>query len=46
MMWARKRLRANAMGIDSEFQGSGIAEVGIVSEITGDLAPKVKKILS
>ena len=33
---------ANALGIDIEFSGSGLAEVGVVKNITGDLAPKVQ----
>ena len=32
---------AKALGISLEFQGSGLDEVGIVSAIEGDLAPKV-----
>src|SRR5210317_1526873 len=32
---------ANALGIDIEFKGSGIEEVGIVAGISGDLAPKI-----
>ena len=32
---------ANALGIDIEFRGSGIDEVGVVTDIYGDLAPKV-----
>ena len=32
---------ANALGIDLEFQGSGIDEVGIVRGISGDMAPKI-----
>ena len=31
---------ANALGIDIEFKGTGLDEVGIVTGITGDLAPK------
>ena len=34
---------ANALGIDLEFTGSEINEVGVVSRIRGDLAPKVSK---
>ena len=33
---------ANSLGIDIEFKGSGIKEVGIITNITGDLAPKVR----
>lgn len=36
IMWA-----ANALGIDIEFKGTGLDEVGIVTGICGDLAPKV-----
>jgi len=32
---------ANALGIDIEFRGSGIEEVGVVAGISGDLAPKI-----
>ena len=32
---------ANALGIDIEFRGSGADEIGVVSGISGDLAPKV-----
>ena len=32
---------ANALGIDIEFRGSGIDEVGVVTGISGDLAPKI-----
>ena len=32
---------ANALGIDLEFKGSGINEVGIVAGVSGDLAPMV-----
>ena len=32
---------ANALGIDIEFKGKGIDEVGIVTGISGDLAPKI-----
>ena len=32
---------ANALGIDIEFKGSGIDEVGVVASVSGDLAPKV-----
>ena len=32
---------ANALGIDIEFRGSGVDEIGVVSGISGDLAPKV-----
>jgi len=32
---------ANALGIDIEFKGTGLDEVGIVSSISGDLAPKI-----
>ena len=32
---------ANALGIDIEFRGSGIEEVGVVTGISGDLAPKI-----
>lgn len=37
IVWA-----ANALGIIIEFKGSGTDEVGIVVELTGDLASKVK----
>ena len=30
-----------ALGIDIEFRGSGIAEVGVVVGVSGDLAPKI-----
>ena len=33
---------ANTLGIEIEFQGSGVAEVGVVSSLTGDLAPKIR----
>ena len=33
---------ANAIGIDIEFSGSGLAEVGIIRGVTGDLAPEAK----
>lgn len=33
---------ANALGIDIEFIGTGIDEVGIVTGISGDLAPKIE----
>ena len=32
---------ANAVGIDIEFKGTGLDEVGIVTGISGDLAPKI-----
>ena len=32
---------ANALGIDIEFEGAGLDEVGIVTGITGDLAPEI-----
>ena len=32
---------ANALGIDIEFKGTGLDEVGIVTGISGDLAPKI-----
>ena len=32
---------ANALGIDIEFKGSGVDEIGVVVGITGDLAPKL-----
>ena len=32
---------ANALGIDIEFRGSGIDEVGVVKGVFGDLAPEV-----
>ena len=32
---------AKALGIDIEFRGAGIDEVGIVNGISGDLAPKI-----
>ena len=32
---------ANALGIDIEFRGSGIDEVGVVTAVSGDLAPQV-----
>lgn len=32
---------ANELGIEVDFRGSGIGEVGVVTGITGDLAPKV-----
>ena len=32
---------ANALGIDIEFRGSGIDEVGVVTGISGELAPKI-----
>ena len=32
---------ANALGIDIEFRGTGVDEVGVVSGISGDLAPKI-----
>ena len=37
IVWA-----ANALGIDIEFKGSEMNEVGIVAGINGDLAPKIK----
>ena len=32
---------ANVLGIDIEFRGSGLHEIGVVVAVTGDLAPKV-----
>ena len=32
---------ANALGIDIEYRGSGLDEVGFVTGISGDLAPKI-----
>jgi GDPmannose 4,6-dehydratase len=32
---------ANALGIDIEFRGSGIDEIGFVAGVSGDLAPQV-----
>ena len=32
---------ANALGIEIEFKGSGIDEVGVVAGVSGNLAPKV-----
>ena len=32
---------ANALGIDMEFKGTGLDEVGVVTAISGDLAPKI-----
>ena len=32
---------ANALGIDIEFKGKGLDEVGIVTRVSGDLAPKI-----
>ena len=32
---------ANALGIDIEFRGSGIDEVGVVTGVSGNLAPKI-----
>ena len=32
---------ANDLGIDIEFKGSGVDEIGIVSSVSGSLAPKV-----
>lgn len=32
---------ANALGIDIEFRGTGIEEVGVVAEVTGNMAPSV-----
>ena len=32
---------ANALGIDIEFTGKGVDEVGVVSAVSGDLSPKV-----
>ncbi len=34
---------ANALGIEIEFKGKGIDEIGTVSKINGDFAPKVSK---
>ncbi|MDC0969283.1 GDP-mannose 4,6-dehydratase [Alphaproteobacteria bacterium] len=36
IIWA-----ANTLGIDMEFKGSGMDEVGIVAGVTGDLAPMI-----
>ena len=35
------RWSANALGIDIEFKGTGLDEVGVVTGISGDLAPKI-----
>lgn len=35
------RWTANALGIEIEFKGSGIDEIGVVTGISGDLAPKI-----
>lgn len=35
------RWSANALGIDIEFRGSGIDEVGVVVGVVGDLAPQI-----
>ena len=32
---------ANALGIDIEFKGSGVDEVGVVAAVSGDMAPEV-----
>ncbi len=32
---------ANALGIEIEFSGSGVKEIGVVTGITGSLAPKI-----
>ena len=32
---------ASALGIDVEFRGSGLDEIGIVTDISGDLAPRI-----
>lgn len=32
---------ANALGIEIEFQGAGINEIGVVKAVDGDLAPKI-----
>jgi GDPmannose 4,6-dehydratase len=32
---------ANALGIDIEFKGTGLDEVGVVTGISGDLAPNI-----
>lgn len=32
---------ANALGVDIEFKGSGVDEIGVVVDITGDLAPNL-----
>lgn len=32
---------ANALGIDLEFRGSGLEEIGVVTGISGDLTPKI-----
>ena len=32
---------ANALGIDIEFKGTGLDEVGVVTGISGDFAPKI-----
>lgn len=34
---------ANALGIDIKFRGSGIDEVGVVTGVSGDLAPEVSE---
>ena len=34
-------MSASALGIDIEFRGSGIDEVGVVVGVSGDLAPKI-----
>ena len=33
---------ANALGIQIDFKGSGVDEVGFVKDVTGDMAPQVK----
>ena len=33
---------ANTLGIGIEFKGEGVSEIGLVSSIEGDLAPKIK----
>ena len=32
---------ANTLGIDIEFRGSGIDEIGVVAGVSGELAPKI-----
>ena len=34
---------AEALGIEIEFKGTGVEEIGIVVDVTGDLAPMVQK---
>ena len=33
---------AEALGIEIEFQGAGINEIGVVTAVHGDLAPKIR----